>query len=243
MKYISRDGVSDEQKTRAVKEIFSTVTGKYDFLNHFLSLRRDIFWRRFAVGKMRFFQTHRFLDVATGSGDLAIEASRLHPDIQVVGVDFVEEMLVLAGRKVQNETSASNVGLLKGNALDLPFPPDSFDVAGMAFGIRNIPAKARALKEMARVVVSGGQVLILEMVFPRHRYINSLYNIYLKNVLPLVARRLSSNPEAYQYLGESIMNFPSPARFLSVMKEAGLTRLESYLLTSGICHLFIGYKP
>jgi len=242
MKYISPDGISDDRKINAVKEIFSTITGKYDFLNHFLSLGRDIFWRRFAVRKMRFFRTHRLLDVATGSADMAIEASRLYPNIQVFGVDFVKEMLDLARKKIGGKKISARVWVLRGNALHLPFHANTFDAAGMAFGIRNIPNKLQALKEMARVLVPGGQVLVLEMTFPQHPYIGSLYDIYLNRILPLLARAFSPNPLAYYYLGESIVNFPSPQKFMLMMKRVGLTYVTAYPLNFGICHLFVGQK-
>lgn len=117
-----------------VKEIFSTVTGRYDFLNHFLSLRRDVAWRRVAVKKMSFTSTHRFLDVATGTADLAIRAGLSHPRITVVGLDFMKEMLDVGQRKIARAGLSKRIQLLRGDALSLPFPGNSFDVAGIAFG-------------------------------------------------------------------------------------------------------------
>src|SRR5208337_1247350 len=155
-KYPSVREVTDEERILMVKEIFSTVTTRYDFLNHFLSLRRDIAWRRFTVRKMRFSGTHRFLDVATGTADLALGAALKYPGVFVVGLDFMEEMLHEGQAKIARKGLSGRIQLLRGDALALPFPDDSFDVAGMAFGIRNIPDKARALAEMARVVVPGG---------------------------------------------------------------------------------------
>lgn len=234
--------VADAQQIAIVKQVFSTITEKYDFSNHLLSLRRDVFWRRFAVRRMRFFRTHRLLDVATGSADLAIEASRSYPNIQVFGVDFVKEMLDLAREKIDGKMISTRVWVLRGNALHLPFPSNTFDAAGMAFGIRNIPDKFRCLKEMARVVVPGGQVLFLEMTFPQNPYIGNLYDIYLNRILPLLARAFSPNPLAYYYLGESIINFPSPDKFVLMMKRVGLTHVAAYPLTFGICNLFVGQK-
>ena len=234
--------VADAQQIAIVKQVFSTITEKYDFSNHLLSLRRDVFWRRFAVRRMRFFRTHRLLDVATGSADLAIEASRSYPNIQVFGVDFVKEMLDLAREKIDGKMISTRVWVLRGNALHLPFPSNTFDAAGMAFGIRNIPDKFQSLKEMARVVVPGGQVLFLEMTFPQHPYIGNLYDIYLNRILPLLARAFSPNPLAYYYLGESIINFPSPDKFVLMMKRVGLTHVAAYPLTFGICNLFVGQK-
>jgi len=226
-----------------VKEIFSTINRKYDFLNHFLSLRRDIAWRRCAVKKMRFFRTYRFLDVATGTADLAIEAALSHPKTQVVGLDFVQEMMDLATQKIQRKNLSARIGILKGDALHIPFPSHSFDAAGIAFGIRNIPDKRGALKEMTRVVVPGGQVLVLEMTSPRILFFKEIYAIYAKTILPLLARAFSPNPSAYYYLWDSISNFPEPHDFTRFMRQAGLVNVEMYRLTLGITHLYIGYKP
>lgn len=159
--------MTDAERIRAVKGIFSTVTGKYDFLNHLLSLRRDIAWRRFAVQRMRFFETRRFLDVATGTADLAIEAARQYPALQVTGVDFVQAMVEMGRRKIEDRGLLKRIELLRGDALALPFPDQSFDVAAMAFGIRNIPDRTRSLEEMRRVVIPKGQVMVLEMTFPQ----------------------------------------------------------------------------
>ena len=243
MKYPPIDQIDNVERIRLVKDIFATITGKYDFLNHFLSLRRDVAWRRFAVRQMRFFNTRRFLDVATGTSDLAIEGALSYPDIRVTGVDFVQEMLDQGVKKVKERGLFRRMDLMKGDALYLPFPDNSFDAAGIAFGIRNIPDKAGALREMRRVVVGGGQALVLEMIFPQIPLFKQLYDLYLNRVLPLLARAFSPNPEAYHYLGESIMNFPSVTRFSGMMKDAGLTDVKVYTLTLGICHLFIGHKP
>jgi len=241
--YLSVDQIRDVDRIKIVKEIFSTITGKYDFLNHFLSLRRDIAWRRFAVKKIQPFKTHRFLDVATGTSDLAIEAILQHPDIQVTGLDFVDEMLDQGIKKIVKRGFSKRIDLIKGDALHIPFPQDTFDAVGIAFGIRNIPDKIRVLTELRRVVVPGGQVLVLELTLPQTGYFKILYHIYLNMILPLLARVFSPNPDAYHYLGESIMNFPSVKGFARMMKDAGLVDVEIHTLTLGICHLFIGHKP
>jgi len=242
-KYPSIEQINDADRIRMVKDIFATITGKYDFLNHFLSLRRDVAWRRFAVSQMQFFNTRRFLDVATGTSDLAIEGALCYPDIRVTGVDFVREMLDQGVKKVEKRGLSQRIDLIKGDALHLPFPDNSFDTAGIAFGIRNIPDKARALKEMRRIVVAGGQVLVLEMTFPRIPCFRQFYDLYLNRILPLLARTFSPNPGAYHYLGESIMNFPSVMGFAGMMKDAGLANVKTHVLTLGICRLFIGHKP
>lgn len=235
--------VTDAEKIGWVKEIFSTVFPKYDFLNHLLSLRRDIAWRRFAARKMRFFRTNRLIDVATGTGDLAIEAAILNPSIEVVGVDFVPEMVELGRAKIAQRKVSGRIHLLEADALHLPFRDGTFDVAAIAFGIRNIPDRLGALREMARVVVPGGQVMVLEMTFPQKPILRSVYGVYLNWVLPSLARHFSQNPGAYHYLAESILSFPSPEVFARRMEEAGLVTIRMAALTLGVTYLHIGIKP
>jgi len=225
-----------------VKEIFSTVTSRYDFLNHFLSLRRDVAWRRFAVKKMSFTSTHRFLDVATGTADLAISAGLSYPQITAVGLDFMKEMLDVGQLKIARAGLSRRIQLLRGDALSLPFPGNSFDVAGIAFGIRNIPDRPRALREMARVVIPGGRIMVLEMAFTPGWFSNLIYHTYLNRLLPRIAKKFSLNPRAYYYLADSIMNFPSPDEFSGLMQEAGMVDIETHKLTFGATYLYIGRK-
>ena len=235
--------MTDVERIRTVKEIFSTVTGKYDFLNHLLSLRRDIAWRRFTIRRVRLLNTCRFLDVATGTADLAIEASRQYPTLNVTALDFVQAMVDLGRRKAADKGFLNRIRFLRGDALALPFPDRCFDVAAIAFGIRNIPDRLRALQEMKRVVVPGGQVMVLEMTFPRKAIFQGFYHLYLQRILPNVAKVFSKNPAAYEYLGDSILNFPSPEVFARQMEEAGLVHVEKYSLDFGITYLHIGIRP
>ena len=233
---------TEKQRVGMVKEIFSTITPRYDFLNHFLSMRRDIAWRRFTIKKMRFFQTKRLLDIACGTGDLSIDAAEKYPEITVNGVDFVREMIQVGQKKVNQKKVAKRIHLVTGDALRLPFKDNSFDVAAMAFGIRNIPDRQNALREMLRVVVPGGQVMILEMTFTRNPFFQVFYNIYLNHILPRLAKRFSSNPGAYHYLADSIMNFPSPDEFTAMMEDSGIENVDAYSLTFGVTYLHVGTK-
>lgn len=234
--------MSSSQQVRIVRELFSTVHRRYDFLNHFFSLGQDLIWRRFAVRRMRFFQTNHFLDVATGTADLAIDAALRHPLIQVTGLDFVGEMMAVGQRKLDRNHLSDRVRLIRGDALNLPFSDNHFDVAGIAFGIRNIPMRLAALKEMTRVIVPGGQVMVLEMHFPTNGPFLWFYSLYLNKILPCTARFFSRNPSAYHYLADSIIHFPAPSAFASLMEEAGLVRIEQYPLTLGIAYLHMGTK-
>ena len=225
-----------------VKHIFRSITHRYDLLNHILSLGRDVAWRKAAVGRMRFFQTNRLVDVATGTADLAIAAARHYPLITVAGVDFAPEMMQRGERKIRAYQLERRIRLLKGDALTLPFHAESFDVAAMAFGIRNISDRIAALRELRRVVVPGGQVMILEMTLPRKAWLRSGYRFYLHSVLPRVAGSLSGNFKAYEYLAISIETFPDPSAFAFMMEQSGLTDVQCVSLTGGITVLHIGTK-
>lgn len=236
-------GIGRDEHVGMVREIFSTIPGRYDFLNRVLSLRRDVAWRRFTVRKMRFFDTFHLLDVATGTADLAIEAARRHPAIRVTGIDFIPEMLAPGREKVALRGLAGRIRLLQADALRLPFPDGSFDAAGIAFGIRNIPDRLAALREMRRVLVSGGRIYVLEMNVPQNRLWRGLIAPYLNRALPGIARLFSQNPAAYLYLVDSIIHFPPPSAFLAIMEEAGFRNLERHSLTLGITSLYIGQRP
>ena len=235
--------LTDAQRIHVVKDIFSTVTGKYDFLNRFLSLRRDVSWRRAAVARMRFFRTHRLLDVATGTCDLALEAVRRHPGLRVVGLDLVREMMEVGRRKIDKRGASTQIQLVTGDALRLPFAAGQFDAVSVAFGIRNMPDRLGALREMARVLVPGGALLVLEMGLPRIPLLKRLYRSYLNAVLPRLARRFTSNPDAYRYLVDSIQDFPDPDAFSRLMQAAGLEKLAVVPLTLGATYIHIGHTP
>ncbi|MGV8056940.1 MAG: bifunctional demethylmenaquinone methyltransferase/2-methoxy-6-polyprenyl-1,4-benzoquinol methylase UbiE [Smithellaceae bacterium] len=242
-KYPQVNTVNDQERVAIVKEIFSTITGKYDFLNHLLSLRRDVAWRRFAIKKMNFFRTKRFLDIACGTGDLSIGAALHYPSIQITGIDFVAEMLQAGKNKAAQRDLADRINLLQADALQLPFNDNAFDVTGIAFGIRNIPDRVQALREMLRVTVPGGQVMVLEMTFIQNRFFKLIYHVYLNYLLPTFAKFFSKNPAAYYYLADSIMNFPAPAAFARLMEDTGMRNVKKYPLTFGVTYLHIGEKP
>jgi len=235
--------MSQAGQTSVVKEIFTTAHRRYDFLNHFLSLRRDVGWRRFAVQKMRFPPQGRFLDVATGTADLSLEAAWRYSGVRVTGVDFAEPMLQIGRKKVWAAGLADRITLVSADALALPFPNGAFDVTAIAFGMRNIPDKVRALREMARVTKPGGQVMVLEMTFAPSRAFRAIYRIYLTRILPSVARLFATNAGAYTYLADSIQGFPTPQAFRTLMTTAGLTDVVYHSLTFGAAYLHIGRAP
>ena len=232
----------DEARVRQVRRIFSTISDRYDFLNHFLSAGRDIAWRRFMVRRLRFFRTQRLLDLATGTGDVAIEAARIHPHIQVLGLDFAAPMLEAARPKIRHQGLSDRISNLQGDALNLPFPDEHYDAVTVAFGIRNMPDRARVLQEMRRVLVPGGGLYILEFTTPQGRFFRSIYFFYLNRLLPRLARWFTQNPEAYQYLAESILHFPYPDDFVREIRAASFQEVRKFPLTWGITYLYEGRK-
>ncbi len=242
-RYKPVDTITETEHTGMVKEIFATITKRYDLLNRLFSLRRDIAWRRFAALHMHFNKTGRYLDVATGTADLALEVTRQHSHTTVTALDFVREMIDAGAKKIKERNLQNRITFIRGDAVGLPFPDDHFDVAGIAFGIRNIPNRLAALKEMKRVVIPGGQVMVLEMHFPRPPLFRHLYSLYLTHLMPSLARSFSRNPAAYLYLADSIIHFPSPPDFSRIMKDAGLMTIQRYPLTLGITYLHVGIKP
>jgi len=242
MKGLDKAG-AEKEHTEKIRKLFSGIAAKYDSINRQQSFRRDVGWRRFTAGKMRFFDTMRYLDVATGTADLALDTATGHPGARVVGVDISEELLEVGRKKAAEMGLSGRVELKYGNALDLEFGNRSFDVAGIAFGIRNINDRLHALREMRRVVVPGGQVMVLELSYHGTGLFKPFYSLYLKAVIPFMARIVAHNREAYEYLGRSIMEFPAPDEFCSLMRQAGLVDVRSWPLTLGVARLFVGRRP
>ncbi|MEA1881526.1 MAG: bifunctional demethylmenaquinone methyltransferase/2-methoxy-6-polyprenyl-1,4-benzoquinol methylase UbiE [Candidatus Marinimicrobia bacterium] len=240
--YPSVQEMSDDQRIGIVKDIFTSVTDKYDFMNHFLSGRRDVAWRKRTVSEMKFFSTNRFLDVATGTGDLALDCAKTYPDVKVTGVDFVQEMVDKGIEKVTAQGLSNRVKLMWGDGTNLEFEDNYFNITAIAFGIRNIPDKEKALSEMRRVIVPEGQVMVLELTTPEPGLWRSIYSFYLNGVLPKLARLFIKNPGAYEYLADSIMNFPTRREFLALMESMGLKNCRAISLTFGVCTLYIGEK-
>jgi demethylmenaquinone methyltransferase/2-methoxy-6-polyprenyl-1,4-benzoquinol methylase len=230
--------LSPAEHEALVRRLFARVPRGYDFLNHLLSLRRDIAWRRAMVRTMALRGAPRVLDVAAGTGDVGVEVCRACPGAAVTAVDFVPEMLLPSRPKSARAGIAGRIRPALGDALHLPFPDASFDAATVAFGVRNMPDRVAALREMGRTLGPGGGLYVLEMVPPE----NALYRLYLTRLLPGLARRFTPDPAAYHYLADSILAFPRPDDFLSEMAAAGLAGLQKRRFTFGITYLFWGTK-
>ncbi|HYH98241.1 bifunctional demethylmenaquinone methyltransferase/2-methoxy-6-polyprenyl-1,4-benzoquinol methylase UbiE [Hyalangium sp.] len=218
--------------------MFDKIARRYDLLNRLMSLGIDQRWRNKTVDALELKPGARVLDLATGTADLALKVLRRHPETTVVGVDPSVGMLEIGKQKVAAAGLAGKCELQVGDAQELPFPDRSFDGLCMAFGIRNVPDRLRALREMARVTKPDGRIAILELSEPRGGILGPLARFQIRTVVPWVGRLLSGARE-YQYLQQSIAAFPPPEAFADAMREAGLEVLRVQPLTFGVCCLYV----
>lgn len=231
----------EAEQIRQVRRIFNRVVPVYDLLNRLLSLREDVRWRRFVARSLRLAPGARVLDVATGTGDLALAIEALPQRPLVTGLDLVPAMLGPAQRKVRR--SGARLSLLAGDATRLPFADQSFEAVTIAFGIRNIPRRVAAMAEMRRVLAPGGRLHVLEFTTPQQPLVRALYVRYLAGFLPWLGGLVSGDADSYRYLAETIMEFPSPADFRAEMQAAGLVAPRSHALTRGIAWVHIAERP
>ncbi|MFO0428969.1 MAG: bifunctional demethylmenaquinone methyltransferase/2-methoxy-6-polyprenyl-1,4-benzoquinol methylase UbiE [Planctomyces sp.] len=228
-----------------IRQMFGEIAGRYDFMNHFLSAGTDIYWRWQAVRRAAPFNSAPLLDVCTGTGDLAFAfRKKIGPDVSIIGTDFTHGMLRRAEEKSQNLNCAGNVAFLEADTLSLPFNDNTFQVVSVAFGLRNVSSTIGGLKEMTRVCQPGGKVLVLEFSIPGNRLFSRVYQWYFRNILPRLGQLLVQNRQAaYEYLPQSVAEFPNGEQLTGLMEEAGLERTSFTPLTGGIATLYLGYKP
>ena len=224
-----------------VRQMFASIAPRYDAANEVLSLGVHKGWRRKAVGIARAAPGQRVLDCATGTGDLALEFKRaVGASGDVIGTDFCAEMLAPAPEKARR--AGLPVTFAVADALALPYPDAKFDVASIAFGIRNVDDPVRCLRELARVVKPGGRVVVLEFGQPAGAF-GALFRFYSRGVMPLVGGLLTGNRAAYEYLPRTAARFPAGERFLELMREAGsFSAVEAHPLTFGTAFVYLGVK-
>lgn len=222
------------QDPEYVKDAFAKIADKYVITNHILSLWTDILWRK-KVGKMvKAWAPDNLLDIATGTGDLALEFQKVMPDCEVTGSDFCPEMLAYATSRGVKET-------LVADALDLPFDDESFSVVTVAFGLRNMADYPKALSEMRRVLKPGGKLLILDFSLPTN-ILRGPYSFYLDKVLPHLAGFITRQPGAYHYLSDSIKAFPSGQKMKDLITGQGLKSPEARPLSFGVASVYTAEK-
>lgn len=232
----------DQSKKKQVTNMFDRIAPTYDFLNRFLSLGIDTIWRKNALRTLKNKDPKDILDIATGTADLAIEATRHLSPQKVVGMDISENMLNIGRKKVNKKNLDDRITLELGDSENLKYDTNSFDAVMSSFGVRNFENLKAGLSEMHRVCRSGGQCVVLEFSKPKIFPLKQLFNIYFKHILPVIGRIQSKDPKAYQYLYESTMAFPDYEKFADILKEVGFKNITWKPQTFGICTIYIAEK-
>lgn len=258
------DAVSSEQVDKSgdrIQKMFGEISGRYDFLNHFLSGGVDYYWRWRTVRRIRPAGDSPILDVCTGTGDLAIAYwKKAGGTTAVVGTDFTPEMLDIARVKTakmgipadadssdadgSSPSTKAPLTFQQADTMELPLDSDLYQIVSVAFGLRNVSDTVAGLKEMTRVCKPGGQVAVLEFSMPRNKLFGAVYRWYFRNILPRIGQLLARNSEAaYKYLPQSVSQFPQDEELAGLMEQAGLTDITWTPLTFGIATLYAGRKP
>lgn len=228
-------------KKEQVTEMFNNISKRYDLLNHVLSLGIDILWRKKAIRMLKPENPKFILDIATGTGDFAIEALALDPD-KVIGVDISEGMLEVGRKKLQKMDLTHRIDLQLGDSEKLLFPDNNFDAVIVSFGVRNFENLEAGLKDMFRVLKPGGTVVIIEFSKPEAFPFKQGYNFYFKSILPLIGKMVSKDNSAYTYLPESVQQFPYGNEFVEILRKVGFNEAKCKPLTFGISSIYTGKK-
>ncbi|MEM0910528.1 MAG: bifunctional demethylmenaquinone methyltransferase/2-methoxy-6-polyprenyl-1,4-benzoquinol methylase UbiE [Pseudomonadota bacterium] len=235
--------VQTEDKEKLVADVFDSVATKYDIMNDLMSFGIHRLWKRFTIDCSGVKPGHHVLDLAGGTGDLTAKFSRMvGKGGKVVLADINHSMLMVGKEKLTNKGIIGNVEYVQANAEELPFPDDSFDLITIAFGLRNVTNKDKALESMYRVLKPGGRLLILEFSTPQSEPLSKVYDAYSFHVLPFMGKLVANDSESYQYLAESIRMHPDQDALESMMKEANFEQTSYYNLTGGIVALHRGFK-
>jgi demethylmenaquinone methyltransferase/2-methoxy-6-polyprenyl-1,4-benzoquinol methylase len=234
-------GREDKSKKEEVAQMFDNISGKYDFLNHFLSVGIDKIWRRKAVKMLREIQPKKMLDLATGTGDFAIECLKLNPD-EVIGVDISEGMLDVGRKKMKSRGVDKIVSMRLGDSEALPFEDGYFDAFTVGFGVRNYENLEKGLAEMLRVLRPEGKGIILEFSKPKKFPIKQYYAFHSKYIIPFFGKRISKDSKAYEYLPESVAAFPEGKDFEDILKKVGYRNVQAKRVGGGIATIYSGIK-
>ena len=233
---------SAKNKKAVVGAMFDSIAWRYDFLNHFLSFGIDRYWRRKSIKKISTSAINpKILDVATGTGDMAISAMKLNPE-KITGIDISQKMLEIGRDKIIKMGLSGKIELISGDSENIGFPDNSFDVAMVAFGVRNFSDPIKGLSEMRRILLPGGMIMVLEFSKPSIFPFKQVYNVYFMKILPLSGRLFSKNKEAYRYLPDTVMKFPDNEDFIKIMSDAGFSGIKQNKLTFGVASIYTGIK-
>ncbi|MBI2279301.1 MAG: bifunctional demethylmenaquinone methyltransferase/2-methoxy-6-polyprenyl-1,4-benzoquinol methylase UbiE [Bacteroidetes bacterium] len=228
-------------KKEQVATMFNNISKKYDFLNHFLSLGIDILWRKKAIKLLKELQPKIILDIATGTGDFAIEALSLKPT-KIIGIDISEGMLAVGKEKIKSKGLDNVIELQLGDSENLLFDDNYFDAYTVGFGVRNFEHLEKGLAEMLRVLKPNGRAVILEFSKPKTFPVKQLYNFYFNHILPTIGKLVSKDNAAYTYLPESVNAFPEGDEFVNILNKLGYKNVQAIPLMFGISSIYTATK-
>lgn len=231
-----------EGKKKQVEHMFDQIAFRYDFLNRFLSGGIDVWWRKKAISQLKTLQPKTILDVATGTGDLAIISyKQLHPE-KITGIDISEGMLEIGRKKILKAGLENKIELFKGDSEAILFPDNSFDAVTVAFGVRNFENLEKGLSEIRRVLKPGGRLVVLEFTRPHAPVVKQLYGFYMKYITPAIGKVFAKNNDAYQYLNDSVFQFPERQNFTNILNQSDYRNAFYKTLTFGICTIYCAEK-
>ena len=233
----------EQSKKEQVEEMFDNIAPNYDRLNHILSLNIDRIWRRRVMRIVRRSKARRIMDLATGTGDLAIAMAKRVDRTQILGVDLSEEMLAVARAKIQKQGLEERIMLEKGDAENLTMVADgSLDAVTVAFGVRNFENMECGLSEIYRTLRAGGKLVVLEFSMPKNRLIRWIYSQYAHRLLPHIGAVISKDKRAYTYLPDSVEEFPTPERFAEIVRSVGFSSVRLRSQSFGIAYIYDATK-
>lgn len=233
----------EQSKKEQVEQMFDNIAPTYDKLNHIMSLNIDRMWRRRVMRIVRRSKAHKIMDVATGTGDLAIAMAKRVDRTQILGIDLSEEMLAVARRKVEKQGLEERIMLEKGDAENLTMvTTESIDAATVAFGVRNFENIERGLSEIYRTLKPGGKLVVLEFSMPKNRLVRWVYSQYAHRLLPRIGGMISKDKQAYTYLPDSVEEFPSPERFAEILRGVGFRSVKTRSQSFGIAYIYDATK-
>lgn len=230
-------------KRENVHKMFDRIAGRYDLLNHLLSFRQDVRWRKKVAALLPKKENIAVLDLATGTGDLLLSMKKYRSDMQTgVGLDMAGEMLKFAVKKTDDKQLSESLSFVRGDAVNIPFADNSFDAVTIAFGIRNVVDVSKSLSEMYRILSDKGKALILEFSLPKNRLVKAGYLFYFRHILPKVGGFISGDSYAYSYLNRTVETFPYGEEFCQLMENSGFKNVQEHRLTFGIATIYEGER-
>ena len=234
--------MENKSKGEMVRGMFNDIAPTYDRLNHILSFDIDKLWRKRVVRIVRKLGAKHIMDMATGTGDLAIAMAKKIEGSTIYGADFSSEMLAVAKQKIDHLGLSERISLTECNAENIPLEDETVDLATVAFGVRNFEHQREALTEMMRTIRKGGHLVVLEFSNPKCGFVRWCYCLYSHYILPAIGRLVSKHSTAYTYLPESIDQFASPEKFSALLQEVGFDHIERKSQSLGIAHIYIAHK-